>query len=171
MNKKAQEYINSKKKELEEIKSSDRESFLVEQELYEKVYAPDQFGIDHTEYPHCERNEKDGSSLYYKIIPISLTDKEYDEVYAAYKAVEDELDKEDREDDAKSTNGVAIFIMIVAVTIYIAGFVGGIVLGNNMRHYGFSWISASICWGVAFVCGSLFLGMSEVIKLLHSQNN
>ena len=40
MNKKAQEYIASKKKELSEIKFSDRESFLIGQELYDKVYAP-----------------------------------------------------------------------------------------------------------------------------------
>lgn len=167
MNKKAQEYIASKKKELSEIKFSDRESFLIGQELYDKVYAPNQDNVDRTEYPYYDRNEEDGSPLYYKAVAISLTDKEYEEVYAAYKAVEDELETEDDEEENISKNNMAVFMTIVAITIYIVGLVAGIVIGKNFGGYWFSWTSASICWFAGFVYGSLFLGVSEIIRLLH----
>jgi hypothetical protein len=160
MNQKAQKYITSKK-----------ETFLIKQGLCEKVFAPnpEQFGINHTEYPYSERSEKDGSTVYYKLVPIELTDEEFEQVYSAFKAVEDELGKEDSEDSAKHTNGIAIFMTVVAVVIYIVGLVVGIVIGNSLGGYHFSWTSASICWFAGFVYGSLFLGVSEVIKLLHRQ--
>lgn len=174
MNQKAQKYITSKKKELKRIKASERESFLIKQGLCEQVFAPnpEQFGINHTEYPYSERNEQNGSTVYYKLVPIDLTDEEFAEVYSAFKAVEDELDKEDGKDVPKSTNGIAIFMTVVAVTIYIVGLVVGIVLGNNLGHYShFEWVSASACWFASFAYGSLFLGVSEIIKLLHKSIN
>lgn len=170
MNQKAQKYITSKKKELQKIKVSEKESFLIEQGLCEKVFAPnpERFGINHTEYPYGERNEQDGSTVYYKLTPIDLTDEEFEQVYSAFKAVDDELNKEDNQDTSKPTNGMAVFMTIVAVTIYIVGLVVGIVLGNNLGHYShFEWVSASACWFASFAYGSLFLGVSEIIKLLH----
>lgn len=169
MNQKAQKYITSKKKELQKIKVSEKESFLIEQGLCEKVFAPnpEQFGINHTEYPYYDYNEDSNTYGYYKAIPIDLTDEEFAEVYSAFKAVEDELDKEDGKDVPKSTNGMAVFMTIVAITIYIVGLVAGIVIGKNFGGYWFSWTSASICWFAGFVYGSLFLGVSEIIRLLH----
>lgn len=170
MNKKAQEYIDSKRKELSEIKSSERESFLIGQELYDKVYAPDQNNVDRTEYPYYDRNEEDGTHLYYKAVAINLTDKEYEEVYAAYKAVEDELeDEDDEEEENDSKNNMSVFMIVASVIIYIAGFVGGIIAGNNFDRYGFTlWLAIAI-WVPTFVYGSLLLGVSEIIKLLHRQ--
>lgn len=119
------------------IKVSEKESFLIEQGLCEKVFAPnpEQFGINHTEYPYYDYNEDSNTYGYYKAIPIDLTDEEFAEVYSAFKAVEDELDKEDGKDVPKSTNGMAIFMTIVAVTIYIVGLVAGIVIGKNFGGY------------------------------------
>lgn len=173
MNQKAQKYITSKKKELQKIKVSEKESFLIEQGLCEKVFAPnpERFGINHTEYPYGERNEQDGSTVYYKLTPIDLTDEEFEQVYSAFKAVDDELNKEDNQDTSKPTNGMAVFMTIVAVTIYIVGLVAGIVIGKNFGGYWFSWTSASICWFAGFVYGSLFLGVSEIIKLLNKNIN
>lgn len=173
MNQKAQKYITSKKKELQKIKVSEKESFLIEQGLCEKVFAPnpERFGINHTEYPYGERNEQDGSTVYYKLTPIDLTDEEFEQVYSAFKAVDDELNKEDDQDTSKPTNGIAVFMTIVAVTIYIVGLVVGIVTGKNFGGYWFSWTSASICWFAGFVYGSLFLGVSEIIKLLNKSIN
>ena len=88
-------------------------------------------------------------------------------MYVAYKAVEDELETEDDEEANTSKNNMAIFMTIVAVTICIVWLVVGIVIGKNFGGYWFSWTSASICWFAGFVYGSLFLGVSEIIRLLH----
>lgn len=177
MDKKVQEYIETKKKELEQIqndkKQTAKNTFLIEQGFYEKVYAPEQYGVNKQEFPYSEYNQEKEAYLYYKLVPYDISDECYDEMLSAYNAVEDELDDSKKDDDEEENkNGIAIFMTIVAVTIYIVGLVVGIVLGNNLGHYShFEWVSASVCWFASFAYGSLFLGVSEVIKLLHKSIN
>lgn len=174
MDKKVQEYIEVKKKELEQIRNDKKQTaknaFLIKQGFCEKVYAPEQYGVNKEEFPYSEYNQEKEAYLYYKFVPHDISDEQYTEMLSAYNALQEELNKEDDENISESTNGMAIFMTIVAVTIYIVGFVVGIVLGNNLGHYShFEWVSASVCWFASFVYGSLFLGVSEVIKLLHRQ--
>lgn len=172
MDKKVQEYIEAKKKELEQIRNDKKQTakntFLIEQGFYEKVYAPEQYGVNKQEFPYSEYNQEKETYLYYKLVPYDISDEQYTEMLSAYNALQEELNKEDDENISESTNGIAIFMTIVAVTIYIVGLVVGIVMGKNFGHYGnFEWVSAAICWFAGFVYGSLFLGVSEIIKLLN----
>lgn len=173
MDKKVQEYIEVKKKELEQIRNDKKQTaknaFLIKQGFCEKVYAPEQYGVNKEEFPYSEYNQEKEAYLYYKFVPHDISDEQYTEMLSAYNALQEELNKEDDENISESTNGMAIFMTIVAVTIYIVGLVAGIVIGKNFGGYWFSWTSASICWFAGFVYGSLFLGLSEVIKLLHRQ--
>lgn len=175
MDKKIQEYIETKKKELEQIRNDKKQTaknaFLIEQGFYEKVYAPEQYGVNKQEFPYSEYNQEKEAYLYYKLVPYDISDECYDEMLSAYNAVEDELENDDDDEENISKNNMAIFMTVVAVTIYIVGLVVGIVLGNNLGGYWFSWTSASICWFVGFVYGSLFLGVSEIIKLLNKNIN
>lgn len=171
MDKNIQNFIDTKKQELEKLRASKKRDFLIQQGLYEKVYAPDHHNVDTNEYPYYDRNEEDGTPLYYKAVAINLTDKEYEEVYAAYKAVENELEDENDEEENNSKNNMSVFMIVASVIIYIAGFVGGIIAGNNFDRYGFTlWLAIAI-WVPTFVYGSLLLGLSEVIKLLHCQRD
>ena len=176
MNKKVQEYINSKQKELKEIqnekKQSAKESFLIEEGFCNKVYAPESGEFSKSEYSYSEYDKEKEAYFYYKLVPMDISDEDYESMLSAYSAVEDELDDEDDDDEEDiPNNNIAIFMIVASVIIYIAGFVGGIVAGNNFNRYEFTWWLAFAIWIPTFVYGSLFLGLSEVIKLLHRQSS
>lgn len=174
MNKKVQEYINSKQKELNEIlttkKQSAKESFLIEEGFCNKVYAPESGEFSKSEYSYSEYDKEKEAYFYYKLVPMDISDEDYESMLSAYNAVEDELDDEDDEEEENdSKNNMSVFMIVASVIIYIAGFVGGIVAGNNFNRYEFTWWLAIAIWVPTFVYGSLLLGVSEVIKLLHRQ--
>ena len=63
-------------------------------------------------------------------------------------------------------NSVASLLKIIAIITYICGFICGIILGKD--GWGdFYFGLALIYWVAGFVCGSMFLGFSEIIRLLH----
>lgn len=175
MNKQVQGYINSKKKELEEIqkekKQSAKESFLIEEGFCDKVYAPKTGEFSKAEYPYSEYDKEEEAYFYYKLVPMDISDEDYESMLLAYKAVEDELEDENEEGgkESDSKNNMSVFMIVASVIIYIAGFVGGIIAGNNFERYEFTWWLAIAIWVPTFVYGSLLLGVSEVIKLLHRQ--
>ena len=174
MNKQVQEYIDSKKKELEEIqkekKQSAKESFLIEEGFCDKVYAPENGDFSKAEYYYSEYDKEKEAYFYYKLVPMDISDEDYESMLSAYNAVEDELDDEDDdEEENDSKNNMSVFMIVASVIIYIAGFVGGIIAGNNFDRYGFTlWLAIAI-WVPTFVYGSLLLGVSEIIKLLCHQ--
>lgn len=102
---------------------------------------------------------------------MDISDEDYESMLLAYKAVEDELEDENEEGgkESDSKNNMSVFMIVASVIIYIAGFVGGIIAGNNFERYEFTWWLAIAIWVPTFVYGSLLLGVSEVIKLLHRQ--
>lgn len=174
MNKQVQEYIDSKKKELEEIqkekKQSAKESFLIEEGFCDKVYAPENGDFSKAEYYYSEYDKEKEAYFYYKLVPMDISDEDYESMLSAYNAVEDELDDEDDdEEENDSKNNMSVFMIVASVIIYIAGFVGGIVAGNNFNRYEFTWWLAFAIWIPTFVYGSLLLGVSEIIKLLCHQ--
>ena len=176
MNKQVQEYINSKKKELEEIqkekKQSAKESFLIEEGFCDKVYAPKTGEFSKAEYPYSEYDKEEEAYFYYKLVPMDISDEDYESMLSAYNAVEDELDDEDDdEEENDSKNNMSVFMIVASVIIYIAGFVGGIVAGNSFNRYEFTWWLAFAIWIPTFMYGSLLLGLSEIIKLLHCQSD
>lgn len=68
----------------------------------------------------------------------------------------------------KSENKVAILIRVIAIAIYIVGFIGGIIDANSGflgAHY-FSYRIMLYWWVVTFVSGTMMLGFSEIIRLL-----
>ena len=77
-------------------------------------------------------------------------------------------------------NKVAILLTICAFIIYIAGFIFGIVLGKetgaalSLYSYfsegggsSFNTATMLLVWVVSFINGTLFLGISEIVKLLN----
>ena len=64
-----------------------------------------------------------------------------------------------------SSNFIAKAIMIIAIVIYVCGFIAGIMVGQQVE----SFLTILLYW-VAALSGSLMLGFSEVIRLLHEIN-
>ena len=65
-----------------------------------------------------------------------------------------------------SSNFTAKVIMIIAIVIYVCGFIAGIMVGQQVE----SFLTILLYWVAAALSGSLMLGFSEVIRLLHEIN-
>lgn len=177
MDKRVQEYIESKKKRQEDIQQQQKLAFLIKEGLYEKVYAPDDEDTDLDEYPKTEWDRDNSRNRYYKIVPIEISDDEYEQIREAYNSV----DSVKKDNEENSTNSVATFMIVVAVLIYIAGLIAGISFGNAEKvvsgYYSthtvkeFSVAVASIYWAASFISGSVFIGLAEIIRLLQKIND
>ncbi len=160
MHEKVKRYLDEKQKIIEEKK----ENFLVSQGLYEKKYSPEERFSG--EYPKREWDENKESFHYYKNEVVKMTDEEYQAVLDAYNATNEPKPKE------VGPNVVGALILALAWGIYVAGFFLGIFMGVEAADYleNFSFGVALIYWGTSFVCGTFFIGFSQIIKLLHSIN-
>lgn len=154
MNPKVEEFLAKKKKEKEEQELKKRNSVLLKLGLCEKEYAPE--GKDYSDgYTEYHYDEKEGKNIYYKSVPIEVTDEEYAEIlkYASIK---------DTSESGK--NGVATVLKIIGIVFYIVGFIGGCIAGAAYRD--FDYLTALYYWVAGIISGTLFLGFAEVIKLL-----
>lgn len=85
-----------------------------------------------------------------------------------------------RKNERSAVNPIAFLLNSVAWILYIGGFFVGIVLGliqidtgsyTARTDFSFSFPAALSCWSVALITGTLFMGLSEVIKLLEEIKN
>lgn len=169
MSKEVQDYIKEQKALLEESKRKNekekRDSLLIELGLYTVEYAPE--GADTRKYPKTEWNEEKHTYVNYRFIPYEITDEEYQELL--------KLQEQDEQSE-RDANPIAVLMIIVAITIFVGGLVLGIVFGKETKpgrykeetEQVFSFWIALIYWASAFVGGSLFLGLAEIINRLDS---
>lgn len=66
----------------------------------------------------------------------------------------------------KSSNILATAIMIIGIVIYLCAFFAGIMLGQAAE----SFMTMLLFWVAGVLSGTLMLGFSEVIRLLHEIN-
>jgi len=150
MNKIVEDYLVK----LDQKELSNRDAFLIENGFFEKVYS--ETNEYSSEFPFND-NEQD---KFFKKIAIEVTDDEYKKIYNSL--------------EHKEKNSVSTLIFIIAIIIYIGGFLAGASLANApSEYYGntFNISVAIIYWAFAFICGSILLGLSEIIKLLHKIAN
>lgn len=147
-------------KALEEIKNEEekKNSLLIELGLYEKAYVPDDEQDD--EYTYCEYDEANSVNRYFKKVPIEVTDEEYEQIKKYAMQTE--------KNESKHKNTIATILSVMAWIAYIAGFILGIVLGNDFYNDSFIML---IYWISGFVVGTIYLGFAEVIKLLSEIKN
>ena len=107
---------------------------------------------------------------YYKIIPIEITEEEYQEVKKYSK----------KKDDNLETNSMSTVLSIIGWLIFVGGFIAGIISGiievEGGVYYKYTYTTFSIAialayWGISFISGTLFLGFAEIIKLLDNIKN
>ena len=146
-------------------KAEEKENKLTAQELisaglYEKEYSEkNEFSY---EYPDREWDEENKKQKYFKKVPIQLTDEECEKFKKIYYS-----------SALKPTNPIASALSIIAVLIYIGGFIAGIALGVEAAdiYEDFAFSVAFVYWATALISGTLFLGFAEVIKLLNDIKN
>lgn len=161
MNEKLEEYI----KKLENDKIKSYQEYLMKQGVYEKEFVPED-SEEPWGYPYKMPTE-DGKTKYYKKIPIELTAEDMEEinkyVNIGMATNNDSIGTATNNDEG---NGIATAIRVIAVLIYIVGFICGCVVGAGAE----SWGLAFIYWCAFAVSGTIMLGFSEIINLLHKIN-
>lgn len=163
MNEKLTKFLDKKRKEELDKLRREKTNNLIELGLYDKVYSPDNAYSD--EYELYEWDSENNIGKYYKIVPIEITDDEYQEVK-----------KYQKNEQSKEKNVIASALVASAWFVFIGGFIAGIMFGNGEVYkevYGeyivdteFSIGIAFVYWGVCFISGIMFLGFAEIIKLL-----
>ena len=156
MHEMVKEFLDAKKDAENKEYQAEKESVLIDLGLYKKEYAPNNKWSEEYEWHEFDTDEQ--VYKYYKIIPIEITDEEYQEVKKYIK-----------NDSVKASNPVANAITVIAWIEFIAGFIAGIILGNAGEE--FSLEIALIYWGISLISGIMFLGFAEIIKLLQAIKN
>ena len=160
MNEKLEEYI----KKLENDKIKSYQEYLMKQGVYEKEFVPED-SEKPWGYPY-KMQIVDGKTKYYKKIPIELTAEDIDKIDKYI-----DIEKEESNGENKNIcinyerNYIATAIKIIAVLIYIVGLIYGWIAGTEE-----SWGLAIIYWCACAVSGTIMLGFSEIINLLHEIN-
>ena len=152
MNEKLKEFLDAKKDAEKKKYQEEKQKTLIELGLFEKVYSPDNNYSD--EFSSSEWDSANSTSKYYKKVPIEITDEEYQEVKKYSKG--DVL--------VQNNNPIATTLRVIAVLVYIVGFISGIAIGDAVAEY--SWGTAFIYWFVSFFSGTTILGFAEIIQLL-----
>ena len=155
MNSAAQEYINKQKEIAKNRKLKEREEFLEDIGLCERIYS------DNTKYTEefpCKDTDEDSEHFgkYYTTVTPALSDEEYEEVLKAYKL----------NNDLKTPyDDVAYALKLIAIFIYIIGGLLALVSFSSGAFVGILTILS------VFVSGTSFLGFSRIINLLNDIKN
>ena len=146
--------------EEQKIKAADRlrkekDELALELDLYEKEYAA-QYS---KEYPYSEWDAEEEKTVYYKKVPVQLTDEEYEALIKYHKSSK-KKNKEVPENPAATRLKVFAFIICFV----------GIIVAFLAAHSSSVLSFVSILFTI-FVYGAFFLGMAEIISLLNKINN
>ena len=161
MDKNIQNFIDTKKQELEKLRASKKRDFLIQQGLYEKVYAPDHHNVDTDEYPHKVYNKKKNSYMYYKIVVSEISDDDYEKLLKVCNFIEEEKQKVADTDQKEEPVGkpipfISMLMFFATAIIFIAGIIATAYDSINAALYIFS----------AFISGCLFIALGKIIELL-----
>lgn len=157
-------YLNQKKSDKEKLTKENRDKILIEEGLYTKDYAPENATNEELkEYPYYD-------TAFYKCVAIEVTDQEFEEVLRYRKGDKTE------DNSSNNYNGVAVVFQVIAVLIFIFGFIAGIILGNVETGYyrsktEFRFEIALAYWVASFVSGMFFIAIAEALKLLTEIKN
>ncbi len=168
MHEKVQAYLEKKQSLFAEKEKKEKNDLLIALGLYEKEYSPTNTGT--AEYSLYEWNNTEKKTYYYKQVPIEVTDEEFKEIKYWRNIAKDGS-------NTNNENTIATCLTVIAWILFIGGFIAGIALGNveaegyYRSHTEFSFGIALIYWSISLISGLLFLGFSEVIKLLTAIKN
>ena len=157
MNEIVRRYLERKEQEKRFAYEREKKALLEREGIVERQYTD----LNHwsEEYPYYDYEGNTGR--YYKRVPIDVTDEEYELIKEAIKS-QDKLSQTQGGDYEATApeNAVASALAVIAWVIYLGGGFAGLILLENI-------LVSIICWVSCFVAGTIFLGFSEIIKLLN----
>lgn len=152
MNPVYQEYMETLQLKLAVQQQCQRSNFLMQEGLFTKEYAPDDTAPG---YPFEEWDPALGKLRRYRKEPLELTDQQWQELQQLYQQVHTPQPSEKR-------SPIGRFLTGAAWGLYICGFLTGCgFLFHNLT-------AAFLIWIAAFLWGTFFLGMAEIIRLLQA---
>lgn len=149
MNERVKEFLDAKKEAEKKKYEEKKQKILFEAGLYEKVYVD-----EYDDETFCEYDDTAQAQAYYKMAPVKVTDEEFEEIKKYIEPQDIENDK----------NPIATILKVIAVIVYIAGFIASFFLGVD--RYGDVSAMVMVWWIVFFISGTIYLGFAEIIKLL-----
>ncbi len=105
------------------------------------------------EYQYFEYDAELKTSRGYKKVPIEVTDDEYNQILMSVG-----------KPSGSSYNVIATIMTVIAIIVFIGGFIGGCVMIEEF-------VIALIVWASSFTGGMMFLGFAEIINLLTAIKN
>ncbi len=156
MNEKVKAFLDAKKIVEKKNFEEEKRKTLFEAGIYEKVYVDKEDDETFFEY------DDNSQARYYKNVPIEVTDEEYEEIK-----------KYTNQDDSSYSffgkNKIANLLKIIAIVVYVSGFIAGIILG--LDSWGDPTFLVVVYWIAFFVVGTVYLGFAEIINLLAENKN
>lgn len=157
MHPKVESYIQEKEAARKSTYEKEKQTFLLREHFTEFVPNPKQ-DVGYTdEYPCQKSDPETGKICYGKMVPIEISDEEYELLRAASGTV-----------GASNQNKVASLLQVIAYVIYCAAALAALILflsgDENLWPFAFAAIPAGL------ISGTSFLGFAEIIKLLHQIN-
>ena len=161
MHEKVKTFLETQEEIQQKLNEEAKKKTLLSLRLTEKIYSPNGWGTD--EYPYFEWDTVNQVGRYYKLEPLEVTDEEYAEIlkYA---------DSPIKSNEPSEKNSIATALTVIAWSIFIIGFIIGIVVGDGFDHQ-IETTSAITFWIISFISGLTFLGFAEIIKLLTAIKN
>ena len=154
MNEQVRAFLDAKKDAEKKKYEEEKNKILFKEGLYEKIYV-DNFDDD----TFIEYDDITQTQIYYKMVPVKITDEEYEEI-KKYSNIEA---------DDNSSNSIATILRVIAIIVYIAGFIASFFLGVD--SYGDISAMVMVWWIVFFISGTIYLGFAEIIQLLNDIKN
>lgn len=158
-----------------------KEKILIASGLCYKVYRPDDEPEPYNpEYPlteFCEETGEAGTQIsynkYYKMVPLDVSDDEYQKILELHQRSQLLYDIQDNHNKNEKTprNTVSTLLRVVAVLVFISGLISGFIYAGtwyNGSLWGFNFWFAVLYWIAAAAISLIFVGLSEIIKLLHT---
>lgn len=182
MNPEVQRIIDQKNSEYEIMKNakeqSERIKVLDKVGLYTKEYGTPkgQYGYSKEEielYPLSEM--KDGVLRRYRKVYPEITDEDFEALKNTAELMPDTKDTTEAVLDNSTQTGLAKFMIILSLVLYLSFFIIGIVMGNNSiesyltsrSHFSFG--TALLYWIIGVFAGTIMLGFSHIVDHLYKQ--
>lgn len=180
MNEKLKEYFEKIESENDKTKTKNKELKLLKLKLIEVKELSDAENNEvatimekNMNYEIIAYNKNIGKYVEYKWnsdthkydmqVPIAVTEEEYN------KLLELDVEKDNIENTINQEgNGIANLFKIIGFIIFIVGAISGFVLGKT--GYEFNMGIAFALWFGMFLSGMFYIGIGEIIKLLHQIN-
>ena len=148
------QYIEKKKAEKRAAFEKTKTKTLIDLGLYEKEFPADPVKFDYNEYDSGFYDETAQTYKHFKKVPIEISDEEYEELLK-YTYIEEQAEN----------NTVSKALQYIAVSIYVVGTIAGFI------YVEYAFVMTILVWLAAFVSGTIMLGFSEIVKLLHEIKN